>query len=434
MENITIKINGIEVSAPKGSTILEAARLAHIEIPTLCFLKDINEIGACRMCVVEVKGAKSLVVACVYPINEGMEVWTNTPKVLESRKKTLQLLLSNHNRSCLSCVRSGNCELQQMAKELGVEDEGYYDGEHTPSCIDDSAVHMIRDNSKCILCRRCIAVCEKVQNIGVIGANERGFATFVGSAFNMGLGETSCVSCGQCIAVCPTGALQEKSQVDEVLAAIADPSKHVIVQTAPAVRAALGEEFGYPIGTNTEGKMAAALRRIGFDKVFDTNFSADLTIMEEAHEFLDRVQNGGKLPLITSCSPGWIKYCEHYYPDMTENLSSCKSPQQMFGAIAKSYYAEKQGLDPKDIVSVSIMPCTAKKFEVQRPDEAANGVPDVDYSLTTRELARMIRKVGIRFRDLPDEGFDAPLGLGTGAAVIFGYGSSSAYCSRNPDW
>ena len=420
MENITIKINGIEVSAPKGSTILEAARLAHIEIPTLCFLKDINEIGACRMCVVEVKGAKSLVVACVYPINEGMEVWTNTPKVLESRKKTLQLLLSNHNRSCLSCVRSGNCELQQMAKELGVEDEGYYDGEHTPSCIDDSAVHMIRDNSKCILCRRCIAVCEKVQNIGVIGANERGFATFVGSAFNMGLGETSCVSCGQCIAVCPTGALQEKSQVDEVLAAIADPSKHVIVQTAPAVRAALGEEFGYPIGTNTEGKMAAALRRIGFDKVFDTNFSADLTIMEEAHEFLDRVQNGGKLPLITSCSPGWIKYSEHYYPDMTENLSSCKSPQQMFGAIAKSYYAEKQGLDPKDIVSVSIMPCTAKKFEVQRPDEAANGVPDVDYSLTTRELARMIRKVGIRFRDLPDEGFDAPLGLGTGAAVIFG--------------
>ena len=311
MENITIKINGMEVSAPKGSTILEAARLAHIEIPTLCFLKDINEIGACRMCVVEVKGARSLVASCVYPINDGMEVWTNTPKVLESRRKTLQLLLSNHERKCLSCVRSGNCELQQLAKELGVEDEAYYDGERTPSCIDDSAVHMIRDNSKCILCRRCVAVCEKVQGIGVIGANERGFATFIGSAFDMGLGETSCVSCGQCIAVCPTGALQEKSQIDEVLAAIADPSKHVIVQTAPAVRAALGEEFGYPIGTNVEGKMAAALRRIGFDKVFDTNFSADLTIMEEAHEFIDRVQNGGVLPLITSCSPGWIKYCEH---------------------------------------------------------------------------------------------------------------------------
>ena len=416
MDTIKVKINGIEVCAPKGSTILEAARLAHIEIPTLCFLKEINEIGACRICVVEVKGARSLVASCVYPISEGMEIKTNSPKVLDSRRKTLQLLLSNHERKCLSCVRSGNCELQQLAKELGVEDEDYYDGEKTPSCIDDSAVHMIRDNSKCILCRRCTAVCEKVQGIGVIGANNRGFHTTIGSAFEMGLGETSCVSCGQCIAVCPTGALQEKSQVDEVLAAIADPSKHVIVQTAPAVRAALGEEFGYPIGTNVEGKMAAALRRIGFDGVFDTNFSADLTIMEEAHEFLDRVQNGGVLPLITSCSPGWIKYCEHYFPDMTENLSSCKSPQQMFGAIAKSYYAEKMGLKPEDIVSVSIMPCTAKKFEIQRPDEAANGVPDVDYSLTTRELARMIRKVGLRFTTLPDEGFDSPLGLGTGAA------------------
>ena len=420
MENITIKINGIEVCAPKGSTILEAARLAHIEIPTLCYLKEINEIAACRMCVVEVKGARSLVASCVYPINENMEVWTNTPKVLESRKKTLQLLLSNHDRKCLSCVRSGNCELQQLAKELGVDEENKYDGERTPSCIDDSATHMIRDNSKCILCRRCSAVCDKIQGIGVIGPNHRGFATFIGSAFDMGLGETSCVSCGQCIAVCPTGALQEKSQIDDVLAAIADPAKHVIVQTAPAVRAGLGEEFGYPIGTNVEGKMAAALRRIGFDKVFDTDFSADLTIMEEAHEFLDRVQNGGVLPLITSCSPGWIKYCEHYFPDMTENLSSCKSPQQMFGAIAKSYYAEKMGLKPENIVSVSIMPCTAKKFEVQRPNQAANGVPDVDISLTTRELARMIKRVGLKFTELPDENFDAPLGLGTGAAVIFG--------------
>ncbi len=420
MENITIKINGLEVSAPKGSTILEAARLAHIEIPTLCFLKEINEIGACRICVVQVKGARSLVASCVYPISEGMEIWTNSPKVLKSRKKTLQLLLSNHERKCLSCVRSGNCELQQLSKELGVDDEAYYDGEKTSSCIDDSAAHMLRDNSKCILCRRCIAVCEKTQGIGVIGANMRGFATFVGSAFDMGLGETSCVSCGQCIAVCPTGALQEKSQIDEVLAAIADPSKHVIVQTAPAVRAALGEEFGYPIGTNVEGKMAAALRRIGFDKIFDTNFSADLTIMEEAHEFLDRVQNHGVLPMITSCSPGWIKYCEHYFPDMTENLSTCKSPQQMFGAIAKSYYAEKVGIKPEDIVSVSIMPCTAKKFEINRPDQAANGVPDVDYSLTTRELGRMIKKVGIKFNTLPDEEFDAPLGLGSGAGVIFG--------------
>lgn len=420
MENVTIKINGMEVTAPKGSTILEAARLAHIEIPTLCFLKEINEIGACRICVVEVKGARSLVASCVYPINEGMEVWTNTPRVLESRKKTLQLLLSNHDRKCLSCVRSGNCELQQLAKELGVEDEGYYDGARTPSEIDDSAVHMFRDNSKCILCRRCVAMCEQVQGIGVIGSNQRGFATNIGSAFEMGLGETSCVSCGQCIAVCPTGALYEKSCIDDVLAAIHDPNKHVIVQTAPAVRAGLGEEFGYPIGTDVQGKMAAALRRIGFDKVFDTNFGADLTIMEEAHEFIDRVQNGGVLPMITSCSPGWVKYCEHYFPDMTENLSSCKSPQQMFGAIAKSYYAEKMGIDPKDIVSVSVMPCTAKKFEIGRPDEDATGYPDVDYSMTTRELARMIKKLGIRFRDLPDEEFDVPLGIGTGAAVIFG--------------
>lgn len=420
MADITIKINGRTVTAPAGSTILEAARLANIEIPTLCFLKEINEIGACRICVVEVKGARTLVASCVYPINEGMEVWTNTPKVLESRKKTLQLLLSNHDRKCLSCVRSANCELQALCRELGVDDEGFYDGERTPSVIDDSAVHMIRDNSKCILCRRCVAVCEQVQGVGVIGPNHRGFATSIGSAFEMGLGETSCVSCGQCIAVCPTGALQEKDATADVFAALADPSKHVIVETAPAVRAALGEEFGYPIGTNVEGKMVSALKALGFDKVFDTDFSADLTIMEEAHEFLERVQNGGVLPLITSCSPGWIKYCEHYFPDMTENLSSCKSPQQMFGAIAKSYYAEKAGIDPKDIVVVSVMPCTAKKFEIGRDNQAANGVPDVDIALTTRELARMIRKAGIKFTQLPEDSFDAPLGLSTGAATIFG--------------
>lgn len=420
MGDITIKMNGMNVTAPAGSTILEAARLAQIEIPTLCYLKEINEIGACRMCVVEVKGARSLVTACVYPINEGMEVWTNTPKVMDSRRKTLQLLLSNHKKECLSCVRSGNCELQQLCRDLGVSDEHVYDGEMTEYAIDDSAVHMIRNNSKCILCRRCVAVCEKVQGIGVIGANERGFKTYIGSAFDMGLGETSCVSCGQCIAVCPTGALREKDYIDEVLEAVADPEKYVCVQTAPSVRAALGEEFGYPMGTDVEGKMAAALRRIGFDKVFDTDFSADLTIMEEAHEFIDRVSNGGVLPMITSCSPGWIKYCEHYFPDMTEHLSSCKSPQQMFGAVLKTYYAEKMGIDPKKIISVSIMPCTAKKFEIGRPDQSAAGVPDVDYALTTRELARMIKRLGIRFQDLPDEGFDDPLGESTGAAVIFG--------------
>lgn len=420
MENITIKINGVEVSAPAGSTILEAARLAHIDIPTLCYLKEINEIGACRMCIVEVKGARSLVASCVYPINPGMEVWTNTPKVIESRKKTLELLLSNHKKECLSCVRSGNCELQQLCKELGVEDQNYYDGEMTPAMIDTSAAHMVRDNSKCILCRRCSAVCEKVQGIGVIGPNERGFKSYIGTAFNMDLADTSCVSCGQCIAVCPTGALYEKDNTDEIFAAIADPDKYVVVQTAPSVRAGLGEEFGYPMGTDVEGKMVAALRRLGFDKVFDTDFAADLTIMEEAHEFLDRVQNGGKLPLITSCSPGWIKYCEHYFPDMTENLSSCKSPQQMFGATLKTYYAEKMGIDPKKIVSVSVMPCTAKKFEIGRDDEDAAGVPDVDIAITTRELARMIKKVGIMFPELPDEEFDSPLGESTGAAVIFG--------------
>ena len=420
MANVNIKINGIDVSAPAGSTILEAARLANIDIPTLCFLKEINEIGACRICVVEVKGARSLVASCVYPINEGMEIWTNTPKVIESRKKTLKLILSNHNRKCLSCVRSGDCELQKLCHDYKIDDETFYDGEKTESEIDTSAAHMIRDNSKCILCRRCVAVCAKTQGIGVIGANERGFKTNIGSPFDMGLGETSCVSCGQCIAVCPTGALAEKDYTDEVFAALADPEKYVIVQTAPAVRAALGEEFGLPIGTSVQGKMAAALRKLGFDKVFDTNFAADLTIMEEANEFLGRVKNGGVLPMITSCSPGWVKYCEHYFPDMTENLSTCKSPQQMFGATCKTYFAEKMGIDPKNMVVVSVMPCTAKKFEIGRDDQNAAGIADVDIALTTRELARMIKRAGLDFNALADEEFDLPLGLGTGAAVIFG--------------
>ncbi len=420
METVNIKINGVDVTAPKGSTILEAARLALIDIPTLCYLKEINEIGACRICVVEVKGARSLVASCVYPINEGMEIWTNTPKVLNSRRRTLELILSDHDRKCLSCVRSGNCELQKLSKDLKVENEGLYDGESNRYDIDYSAAHMYRDNNKCILCRRCSAVCEKTQAVGVIGPNERGFRTFIASAFDMGLGDTSCVSCGQCIAVCPTGALSEKDNTDEVFAALADPSKHVVVQTAPSVRAGLGEPFGMPIGTNVEGKMVAALRRLGFDKVFDTDFAADLTIMEEAHEFIDRVQNDGVLPLITSCSPGWVKYCEHYFPEMTENLSSCKSPQQMFGATTKTYYAEKMGIDPKDIVMVSIMPCTAKKFEVGREDQDAAGLPDVDIALTVRELARMIERAGINFTVLPDEEFDSPLGMATGAGVIFG--------------
>ncbi len=422
MENLTVKVNGVEVSVPAGSTVLEAAHIAGIEIPTLCYMKEINEIGACRICITEVNEGRGfrLVAGCVYPCTNNMEILTSSPKVIESRKKTLELILSTHDRKCLSCVRSGNCELQKLAKDLGVDDASVYDGETNVYEIDNSAAHMYRDNNKCILCRRCVAVCSKTQGIGVIGANERGFKTYIGSAFDMGLGETSCVSCGQCIAVCPVGAIAEKDYTKPVLEAIADPEKHVIVQTAPAVRAALGECFDMPIGTNVEGKMVAALRRLGFDQVFDTDFAADLTIMEESHEFIERVKNGGKLPMITSCSPGWIKYCEHYFPEMTENLSSCKSPQQMFGATAKTYYAEKMGIDPKNIVMVSIMPCTAKKFEIGRDDQNAAGVADVDFALTTRELGRMIERAGINFTSLPDEKFDEPLGISTGAAVIFG--------------
>ncbi|PWJ15451.1 NADH-dependent [FeFe] hydrogenase, group A6 [Ruminococcus flavefaciens] len=422
MENITVKINGVELEVPKGTTVLEAAHMAGFEIPTLCYMKEINEIGACRICVTEVNEGRGfrLVAGCVYPCSNNMEILTSSPKVIESRKRTLELILSTHDRKCLSCVRSGNCELQKLAKDYGVEDATVYDGIKNEYEVDNTAAHMYRDNNKCILCRRCVAVCAKTQGIGVIGANERGFKTYIGSSFDMGLGETSCVSCGQCIAVCPVGALSEKDYTKEVLAAIADPEKTVLVQTAPAVRAGLGECFGNPIGTNVEGKMAAALRRLGFDKVFDTDFAADLTIMEEANEFLDRFTNGGTLPLITSCSPGWVKFCEHYYPDLLDHLSSCKSPQQMFGATAKTYYAQKMGLDPKNIVMVSIMPCTAKKFEIGRPDQSAAGVPDVDYALTTRELGRMIERAGILFNSLPDEKFDDPLGISTGAGVIFG--------------
>ena len=419
MEMVNIKINGMPLSVPAGSTILEAARYAGINIPTLCWMKDLNEIGACRICVVEVVRAKTLVTACVYPVNEGMEIYTNSPRVMKARKMTLELMLSTHDKKCLSCVRSENCELQKLCRDYGVEDVDAFEGENPQSPLDETTLHMVRDNNKCILCRRCVAACED-QFVGVIGPNGRGFDTHIGCAFEKDLGDVACVSCGQCIVNCPTGALREKDQIDEVVAAIADPKKHVVVQTAPSVRAALGEDFGMPIGTNVEGKMVAALRRLGFDKVFDTDFGADMTIMEEAHEFIDRVQNGGVLPLITSCSPGWIKFCEFYYPELLPNLSSCKSPQQMQGALIKTWYAETHNIDPKDIVSVSVMPCTAKKFEISRDDENAAGVPDVDVVLTVRELARMIKRANIDLTMLPDEKFDPTMDVSTGAAVIFG--------------
>ena len=417
MENV--KVNGIAVSVPKGSTILEAARYAGVEIPTLCFLKDINEIGACRICVVEATGARGLVTACVYPVSEGMEIQTNTEKVQKARKTTLELILSTHEKKCLSCVRSGDCELQKMCRDYGVEDADKYAGFRPQYELDTSAAHLVRDNNKCILCRRCVAAC-KQQFVSVIGANDRGIDTHIACAFEKPLNDVPCVSCGQCIVVCPTGALTEKDDTDKVWAALADPTKHVVVQTAPSIRATLGEAFGMPIGTNVEGKMVAALRRLGFDKVFDTNFGADVTIVEEANELVERVKNGGVLPMITSCSPGWVKFAEYYYPDLLPHLSSCKSPQQMFGGILKTYYAEKNGIDPKDIVSVSIMPCTAKKFEIGRDDQDAAGLADVDIALTTRELARMIDRAGIKFPYLPDEEFDSPMGEDTGAAVIFG--------------
>ncbi len=417
---VNIKINGMPCSVPYGTTILEAARQLGIEIPTLCYLKKINEIGACRFCVVEVTGARSLVAACVFPIErDGTEIFTNSDRVRKARKTTLELILSTHERKCLSCVRSGNCELQKLCKEYGVDDEGRFDGDKPVYELDYSAAHMVRDNNKCILCRRCVAACQQ-QGISVIGANARGIDTHIGSAFELPLNATSCISCGQCIVNCPVGAIYEKDDTEKVFEAISNPEKYVVVQAAPAVRATLGECFDMPVGTDVTGKMFAALRRLGFNKVFDTNFGADLTIMEEATELLSRVKNGGVLPMITSCSPGWIKYCEHYYPTELDHLSTCKSPMQMQGAIIKSYYAEKNGIDPKDIVSVAIMPCTAKKFECGRDDENGAGYPDVDYVLTTRELGRMINTAGINFRILPDEECDAPLGQGTGAAVIFG--------------
>lgn len=423
MNMVNLKINNVPCQAPEGSTILEAAHEVGITIPTLCYLKEIKRVnGACRVCVVEVKGAKNLLPACVYPVSEGMEVFTNTKRVQNARKMNLELILSIHNQDCMSCVRNGDCELLRLCKQYGVDKSNAFEGVLPERQDDDSALHLVKDSSKCIICRRCISTCAENQGVGVINVVERGFNTHIACAFEGKLADSTCIGCGQCITVCPTAALVERDDTEKVWAALDDPTRHVVVQTAPSVRAALGEEFGLPIGTNVQGKMVAALRRLGFDGVFDTDFAADMTIMEEAHEFLERVKNGGKLPLITSCSPGWVKYCETFHPDFIPNLSSCKSPQQMFGALSKTYYAEKMGLDPRNIFCVSVMPCTAKKFEIGRPDQSAagDGIPDVDVAITTRELARMIHRSGLRFLDLPDEDFDPAMGQATGAGHIFG--------------
>lgn len=416
---VTVNIDGSTIQVPEDYTVLKACREVGINIPTLCYLEDINEVGACRLCLVEVEGQRTLKASCVLPVSDGMIIKTNTKRVRDARKLNLKLLLSNHNRECTICERNQNCELQRIANEFGIR-EIKYEGEKTNKYIDTSSPSIVRDPSKCILCGRCVSVCKKVQGVSVIGFRDRGFNTTIGPIFDKGLAEVSCINCGQCVVNCPVGALKEKESIDLVWKALDNPNKHVIVQTAPAVRAALGEEFGLPIGTSVTGKMAAALRRLGFHKVFDTDFAADLTIMEEGFELLDRLKNNGVLPIITSCSPGWIKYCEHFYPDFLDNLSTCKSPHEMLGAIIKTYYAEKHNLDPKDIFVVSIMPCTAKKFESQREELSASGYPDVDIVLTTRELAKMIKQAGIDFVKLPEEDFDEVLGESTGASVIFG--------------
>ena len=427
MSDVTLKIDGVSVTVPAGTTVLEAAKIAGIRIPTLCYMKDVNEIGACRMCLVET-GGRAPAAACVMPVEAlprnratgEINVKTNTPLLRSIRKTNLELLLSNHDKKCLSCPRNTNCELQQLCREYGVEDENRFAGSMTKAVVDTSSLAIVRNNAKCILCRRCSAVCEKVQKVGVIGPIMRGMDTQISTPWGMTLADTGCINCGQCVAACPTGALSEKDDTDKVWAALADPTKHVVVQSAPAVRAALGEEFGLPIGTSVTGKLAASLRRLGFDKVFDTDFAADLTIMEEATELVGRVKEGGVLPMITSCSPGWIKFCETYYPEFIPNLSSCKSPHEMEGAVIKSYYAEKAGIDPASIVVVSVMPCTAKKYEAARPELGHDGLADVDVVITTRELARMIKQAGIDFTRLPDEQFDEMLGDYSGAAVIFG--------------
>ena len=419
-ENIVnLKIDGIDVQVPEGTTILNAARKVNINIPTICFLKDINEIGDCRMCLVEIEGRKGFVASCMQKAEEGMVVRTNTGSIMEARKTMLDLILSNHKRNCLTCTRNGNCELQALAEQYNIT-EIEYDGEQLEPKIDELSPSIVRDTSKCILCRRCVSVCKKVQQVGAIDVINRGFNSCVSTVCNSSLNDVNCTFCGQCIEVCPVGALREKDSTKLVWQKLNDKDTYVVVQTAPAVRVALGEEFGMPIGTNVQGKMVAALRRLGFDKVFDTNTGADLTIMEEGTEFIKRLKKQDNLPLITSCSPGWIKYIEMNYPELLNNLSTCKSPQSMFGAVLKTYFAQKMNIDPKKMFVVSVMPCIAKKFERQREELKNDELDNVDAVITTRELARMIKQAHIDFTELEDEQYDNPMGDATGAGAIFG--------------
>lgn len=418
-ELVNITIDNQNISVPKGITILEAAKKAGIDIPTLCFLKDINEIGDCRMCVVKVEGRRGFATSCIQKVEEGMVIKTHTPEIIEARHVMLDLIISNHDKDCLTCTRMGNCELQALASKFGIQTIEYK-GERKEHEIDNLSPSIVKDPNKCILCRRCVAVCKNIQKVGAIDCGNRGFDSSISTSYNKSLKDTNCVYCGQCIEACPTSALREKENIDEVWAKLKDPDTYVVVQTAPAVRVALGEEFKMPIGTNVTGKMVTALKRLGFDKVFDTNTGADFTIMEEAHEFIERFKENDNIPMITSCCPAWVRYIEINYPELLPHLSSCKSPHEMLGALIKTYYAKKEKIDPEKIFVVSVMPCIAKKYERQRKELSNNGLSDVDCVITTRELSRMIKYANIRFEDLEDSEFDNPLGTSTGAAAIFG--------------
>ena len=416
---IHLKIDDVELSVEEGTTILIAARKAGIDIPTLCYLKDINEIGDCRMCIVEVEGRKGFATSCIQKVEEGMVVHTHSPEVLEARRVILDLIISNHSKDCLTCIRSGNCELQDLSIKFNIQNIEF-EGERNIHQVDDKSPSIVRDFNKCILCRRCVAACKNVQKIGAIDCINRGFESCISTVGDHSLNDVNCTNCGQCIEACPTGALHEKETINDVWVKLKDPDAYVVVQTAPAVRVALGEEFGMPIGTNVTGKMVTALKRLGFDKVFDTNTGADFTIMEEANEFVERFKENDHLPMITSCSPGWVKYIEMNYPELLPHLSTCKSPHQMFGALVKTYFAKREGIDPSKIYMVSVMPCIAKKFERQRAEMQNEGLYDVDNVITTRELSRMIKQANIEFEQLEDSTFDNPMGEATGAAAIFG--------------